>query len=48
MVRTRFKQLIPGNCTGAGIINWKVDEMKKNGQNDEKGFDDVWGPSFKK
>ena len=32
---------------GAGIINWKVDEFKKNGQNDEKDFDDVWGTSSK-
>ena len=32
---------------GAGIINWKVDELKKNGQNDEKNFDDVWVPSSK-
>ena len=27
---------------GAGIINWKADELKKNGQNDEKDFEDVW------
>ena len=32
---------------GAGIINWKVDELKKNGQNNEKDFDDLWGPSSK-
>ena len=31
----------------AGIITWKVDELKKNGQNDEKDLDDVWGPSSK-
>ena len=30
---------------GAGIINWKVDELKKNGQNHGKDFDDVWGAS---
>ena len=30
---------------GAGIINWKVDELKKNGQNHGKDFDDVWGVS---
>ena len=33
MVRIRFKQLIPGRFAllryGAGIINWKVDELKK-------------------
>ena len=28
---------------GAGIINWRVYELKKNGQNDEKDFEDVWG-----
>ena len=32
---------------GAGIINWKADELKKNGQNDEKDFQDVWGPTSK-
>ena len=32
---------------GAGIINWKVDELKKNRHNDEKDFDGVWGPSSK-
>ena len=26
---------------GAGIINWNVNELKKNGQNNEKDFDDV-------
>ena len=32
---------------GAGTINWKVDELKKKGQDKEKDFDDVWGPSSK-
>ena len=32
---------------GAAIINWKVDVLKKNGQNEEKDLDDVWGPSSK-
>ena len=31
----------------ARIINWKVDELKKNGQDDEKDFDNVWGSSSK-
>ena len=30
---------------GAGIINLKVDELKKNGQNHGKDFYDVWGTS---
>ena len=32
---------------GAGITNWKVDVLKKNGQNDEKNFDNVGGASCK-
>ena len=32
---------------GAGTINWKIDEFIKNGQNDEKGFNNVSGPSSK-
>ena len=30
---------------GAGIIKWKVDELKNNGQNHGKDFEDVWGAS---
>ena len=32
---------------GGGTINWKVDELKKYGQNNEKEFGNVWSTSSK-
>ena len=51
MVRIRFKHLIPWAVAllryRTGIINWRVEKLKKIGQKDKKNFDDVWGPSSK-
>ena len=30
-----------------GIINWKVDQLKKNGRNGRKDFDNIWTSSSK-
>ena len=51
MVRNRIQAINTWTVAlltyGAGIINWKVDVLKKNGQNDEKNFDNVGGASCK-
>ena len=51
MVRNRIQAINTWTVAlltyGAGIINWKVDVLKKNEQNDEKNFGNAWGASCK-